>query len=85
MTDRDPPPAPRHDTGRSKPVRPRVEERDSRGAPVRRGTVEILHAPKDLYASMTKRSAEHPVAGQENGLEIARDKRMGGWVIQQAR
>jgi hypothetical protein len=33
---------------------------------------------------MTKRSAEHPVAGQENGLEIALDKSMSGWVIQEA-
>src|SRR5262245_43257958 len=34
---------------------------------------------------MTKRSAEHPVARQENGLEIARDETMGGGVIQEPR
>jgi hypothetical protein len=33
---------------------------------------------------VTKRSAEHPMAGQENGLEITRDESASGWVFKQA-
>jgi hypothetical protein len=55
-------------------VRPRVEKRDSGSAPVHGGGIEVLHAPQHLYSPMTKRSAEHAVAGQENSLEIARDE-----------
>ena len=59
-----------------------MKERDSSGTALRRGAIKVLHPPEDLYASMTKRRAEHPVTGQENGLEIARDESIGGWVIQ---
>jgi hypothetical protein len=45
-----------------------VEEWDSGGAPHFCGGVEIFHAPEHFYASMTKRSTEHPMARKENGL-----------------
>jgi hypothetical protein len=33
---------------------------------------------------MTKRSAEHSMCRQEDGLEIAGNKSMSGWIIEQA-
>ena len=67
----------------AKPVRPRVEERDSGGAPLRGGSLEVLHPPEHLHASMAKRSTEHAVPWEENSLEIARDKFASGWVFQE--
>ncbi|MGO9061648.1 MAG: hypothetical protein ACLQU2_30380 [Candidatus Binataceae bacterium] len=32
---------------------------------------------------MTKRSAKHSVSRQEDGFEIARKERAGGWVFQE--
>jgi len=66
-----------------KPVRPRMEKRDSDAAPLCRGRFEVFHAPENLHASMTKRSTEHSVSRQENGLEIARKERASGWVFQE--
>jgi hypothetical protein len=68
---------------RGKPVRPRMEKRDSGAAPLCRRSFEVFHAPENLLAPMTKRSAEHPVSRQENGLEIAREQRASGWVFQE--
>jgi hypothetical protein len=62
-----------------------VEERDSGSPPARSGAIEVLHAPEHLHAPVTKRSAEHPMAGQENGLDITRDESASGWVFEQAR
>src|SRR4029077_19258163 len=64
----------------SKPVRPRIQKRDSRAAPPCRGSFEVFHAPENLHAPMTKRSAEHAVSRQENGLEIARNEHASGWI-----
>jgi hypothetical protein len=69
--------------GLGTPVRPRMEKRDSGAAPLRRRTFKVFHAPENLHASMTKRSAEHPVSRQENGLEIAREERASGWIFQE--
>jgi hypothetical protein len=43
--------------------------------PSHRGRFEILHAPKNLHASITKRRAEHSVIRQENRLKIAGNQR----------
>jgi hypothetical protein len=51
-----------------------VEQREFGGASPRCGGLEVFHAPQDLFAPVTKRGAEHPVAGQKNSLEIARDE-----------
>jgi hypothetical protein len=68
---------------RGKPVRPRMEKRDSGAAPLCRRSFEVFHAPENLHASMTKRSTEHPVSRQENGLEIACEERASGWIFQE--
>jgi hypothetical protein len=68
---------------RGKPVRPRMEKRDSGAAPLGRRGFEVFHAPENLHASMTKRSAEHSVSRQENGLEIACEERASGWIFQE--
>jgi hypothetical protein len=68
---------------RGKPVRPRMEKRDSGAAPLCRRSFEVFRAPENLHASTTKRSAEHPVRRQENGLEIAREERASGCVFQE--
>jgi hypothetical protein len=57
-----------------KAVRPGVEERDPGGASLRGGGFEVLHAPQNFHAPVAKRGAEHPAAGQEDRLEIARDE-----------
>jgi hypothetical protein len=62
----------------SKPVRPRMEQRDSGGAASCRGSFKVLHASEHLGAFMPKRSAKHSVPRKENGLEIARAKRASG-------
>jgi hypothetical protein len=68
---------------RGKPVRPRMEKRDSGAAPLGRRGFEVLYAPENLHASMTKRSGQHPVSRQENGLEIACEERASGWIFQE--
>jgi hypothetical protein len=60
-----------------------MEKRDSGAAPLGRRGFEVFHAPENLLAPMTKRSAEHPVRRQENGLEIACAERASGWVFQE--
>ena len=54
-----------------KAVRPGVEEWDPGRRAVRGGRREVVHAPEQLHAAMAKRGAEHPVAGQEDRLEVA--------------
>jgi hypothetical protein len=61
-----------------------VQERDSGGAPARGGDLEIFQSPQHLDAPVTERSAEHPMTGKKNSLEIARDNRAHRRVLQQA-
>ncbi len=59
-------------------VRPRMEEWDPGGAPLRGHSLEIFYASEDLRAPVAKRGPDHPVAGQEDSLEIARDDGVSG-------
>jgi hypothetical protein len=59
-----------------------VQERDSGRAPALGGDLEIFQSPQHLDAPVTERSAEHPMTGKKNSLEIARDKRASGQVLQ---
>jgi hypothetical protein len=60
-----------------------MEKRDSGAASPCRRSFEVFHAPENLHAPMTKRSAEHSVSRQENGFEIACQERASGWVFQE--
>jgi hypothetical protein len=61
-----------------------VQERDSGRAPARSGGLKIFQPPQHLDAPVTERSAEHPMTGKKNSLQIVRDKRVSGRVLQQA-
>jgi hypothetical protein len=63
-----------------KPVGPRMKKRDSGAAPSCRGSFEVFHAPENLHALITKRSYEHSVIRQENGLEISGNERASGRI-----
>lgn len=68
----------------SESIRPRVKKRDPGRAPLRGSSVEIVYPPQYLHTTMTKRSAEHAVTGQEDSLEITRDESASGGVFQEA-
>jgi hypothetical protein len=55
-----------------------VKERDSSGAPLRGGSLEVVYPPQHLDALMSKRSAKHSMSRQEDSLEIAGDERASG-------
>jgi hypothetical protein len=62
-----------------------MEERNARSTPFRGGSFEVVYPPEHLNALMSKGSAEHPVTGKKNSLEIVRHKGMSRWVIEQGR
>src|SRR5260370_24560490 len=70
--------------GLRKTVGPGVEERDPSRASRRHGGFEVLYAPQNLHAPVANRGAEHPVAGQEDRLEIARSEGANSWLVQEA-
>jgi hypothetical protein len=77
--------APRGRVARAvKPVGPRIEERDASGTSACGGRVEILNPPQDFHALVTERSAEHPVSGKKDSLEIAGLEGARRWLIKQA-
>jgi hypothetical protein len=62
-----------------------MEERNARSTPFRGGTLEVVYSPEHLNALMSKGSAEHPVTGKKNSLEIVRHKGMSRRVIERGR
>src|SRR5262249_53015815 len=64
-------------------IGPRMEERNSCRTPIPHAAIEVLHAPEQTYAPMTKRGAEPHLAWKKNRLKIDRNESMSGWVIDQ--
>jgi hypothetical protein len=68
-----------------KAIRPWMEKWNSGGASPCGSSFEVFHAPEDFHAFMTKRSTDHSLSGQKNGLEIARRQFAGGGIVEEAR
>jgi hypothetical protein len=59
-----------------------MKQGDSRGTSLHGHGFEIRHASQNLHAPVAKRSTDHPVVRQEDGLEIAGDDGVGGRISQ---
>jgi hypothetical protein len=58
-----------------------MEERDTGGAPLYGCGRKVLDASQELDAPVAQRGTEHPIAGKEDGFQIARFEGAGGWIV----
>jgi hypothetical protein len=68
--------------GTCEAVCPWMKQRNACGATLSGGGLEVFDAPQDLHVLVAKRGAEHPVAGQKDSLEVARNDSVSGWVLE---
>ena len=47
-----------------------MQKGNSGSAPLQGSALKVFNAPQNLLALMAKRGSKHPVAGQEQSLEI---------------